>query len=293
MKKILSFLAVVVFFLAPVIAEKPVKLEAGIATVAKKLSEKLPEGTKVVIFDIKSEKPEASTYIIEELTNELLEIGTLIVVDRQSIDAIRSELTFQTSGDVSDESAQRLGSMLGAQTLVSGSFELFNDDYRFALKAVKVETSEIQILSSLTIAANAETEALFGKKEKESKPSVVGKAARGLADFTGRLICSGINPAMGIGSFIQGDTTGGGTVVFWEIVGAGIGGYGYYMYRDNNPDWQFAAVAGGACFGVGVIYAIIRPWTYNRNPGLAQVLDNVRVTNTSANTMSVGYTVTY
>lgn len=307
MKKILTVLSIFILLLAPLgAAEKSYKLKAGIATVAKNLADKLPAGTKIVIFDIRSARSEASEYIIEELTYELLEIGTLVVVDRQSLEAIRSELTFQSSGDVSDESAQRLGAMLGAQTLVSGSLEKFGEDYRFAVKAVKVETSEIQYISSMTVIDNSETEALFVEASEtpgvvenppDPKPSEaaasIGRAVRGVADFTGRFICMSINPAFGIGSFMQGDTQGGGNVVFWEIVGAGALVYGAYRMDNDQSYGQAIFYAGGFSVGCAVIYSLIRPWTYNRAPKVAEALDNVRVTNTGLNDLSVGYVIKY
>ena len=58
--------------------------------------------------------------MIDGLTLELLELGSLRIVDRENIAKVRAELSFQMSGDVSDDSAQRLGAMLGAETLVTG-----------------------------------------------------------------------------------------------------------------------------------------------------------------------------
>jgi len=43
------------------------------------------------------------------------------VVDRQQLDLIRAELNFQMSGEVSDESAQSIGQMLGVQSIMSGT----------------------------------------------------------------------------------------------------------------------------------------------------------------------------
>jgi len=294
MKKLLAILAVLVFSLAPVMAEKIYKLDAAIETVAKTLSAKLPQGTKVVVLDIKAEKPEASAYIVEELTFALLEIGKLVVVDRENLEAIRAELSLQTSGDVSDESAQRLGAMLGAQTLISGSFDLLRDKYRFTTKAVKVETSEIQYLSALSVAATADTEALFGRKSAASSAaSAAGKAVRGVADFTGRLICSSINPFVGIGSFIQGDSDGGSTVVFWEVVGVGALAWGKYRSDEGLSNSEFLMVGGAVSVVGAVIYSWIRPWTYNRTPQVAEVLDNVRISQTADNDVSLGYVIRY
>ncbi len=294
MKKLCALFVVLVLALTPAMAEKIYKMDDGIKAVAKTLSGKLPKGTKVVIINIKSDKSEASTYIIEQLTYELLELGNLVVVDRENLEAIRTELSLQTSGDVSDDSAQRLGAMLGAETLVSGSFDVLSDKYRLACKAVKVETSEIQYLSSLSISSSPETEALFGKLTgKDAAVKAVGKAARGVVDFTGRFICSSINPIIGLGSFIQGDTDGGGNVVFWEVVGAGALYYGTYRQDNDLSNGALITYAGGAALVGAVIYAYIRPWTYNRNPELAEALDNVRISNTSLNDISIGYEVAY
>jgi len=294
MKKIVTFLTALVLFLAPAAAEKIYRLDAGIETVAKNLTAKLPQGTKVVVLDIKAAKPEASAYIVEELTFALLEIGKLVVVDRENLEAIRAELSLQTSGDVSDESAQRLGAMLGAQTLISGSFDLLNGKYRFTTKAVKVETAEIQYMSAISVAANEETDALFGRKSAASTAaSAVGKTVRGVADFTGRFICSTINPFVGIGSFIQGDSEGGSTVVFWEVAGLFAIGGGKYR-NDKGLTYGDALIYGGVVsIGGAVIYSYIRPWTYNRTPKVAEVLDNVRISYTVQDNVSLGYLIRY
>jgi len=294
MKKILIVLSVLCLAIAPATAEKIYKLDAGIETVAKNLSSKLPQGTKVVVLDIKAAKPEASAYIVEELTFALLEIGKLVVVDRENLEAIRAELSLQTSGDVSDESAQRLGAMLGAQTLISGSFDLLNGKYRFTTKAVKVETAEIQYMSAISVAANEETDALFGRKSAASTAaSAVGKTVRGVADFTGRFICSSINPFVGIGSFIQGDSEGGSTVVFWEVVGVGALAWGNYRNENDLSNGDLLMVGGAVSVVGAVIYAYIRPWTYNRAPSVTQVLDNVRISYTAEDDVSLGYVIRY
>jgi hypothetical protein len=294
MKKIIFVMFVLCFSLFSLSAEKVYNLDQAIQTVAKELSSKLPAGTKVVIVNIKAAKPEAGEYIADQLTYELLQAGKLVVVDRQNLGAIRTELSLQTSGDVSDESAQKLGALLGAETLVSGSFEQLSDKYRLTTKAVKVETSEIQYLSAKQVFSNSQTDAVFGKKTGTAATvSAVGSAVWSVADFTGRLICSSINPAFGIGSFIQGDSSGGSTVVFWEVAGTGLAVWGGYDINAGKKDGQLLVAAGGICFTGAIIYSWIRPWTYNRAPKVAEALDNVQISYTGDNTLSAGYTVRY
>jgi len=301
MKKIFAFLAVVVLLCVPVLAEKVYRLDDGILSVAKGISAKLPAGTKVVVLDIKADKQTASDYIVEELTADLLNLGTLVLVDRQNMAEIKQELALQVSGDVSDESAQKLGEMLGAEVLITGSFDLLSDKYRMPIKAVRVETSEILYITTTSISSSSDTEALFGKpsagetaaKTATSVGSAVGSAARSVADFSGRFICSAVNPVLGLGSYMQGDTSSGGTIVFWEIVGTSAIVWGEYRLSKDQAFGQAMVTGGAVAIGLTCIYAYIRPWTYNRNPKVAEVLDKVTVTSTSANNLSLGYTVKY
>jgi len=69
---------------------------------------------------------------------------SLVIVDRKDLDLIRSEEQFQLSGEVSDETAQRIGHKLGAQTIISGSFASLDSQYRLRLRAIAVETAQIQ-----------------------------------------------------------------------------------------------------------------------------------------------------
>jgi len=301
MKKIFSILVVFALLCTPVMAEKVYRLDDGILSVAKGISAKLPAGTKVVVLDIKADRQTASDYIVEELTADLLDLGKLVLVDRKNLDEIRQELALQVSGDVSDKSAQKLGEMLGAEVLITGSFDLLSDKYRMPIKAVRVETSEILYITTTSISSSSDTEALFGKpsggetaaKAATDVGSAVGSAARSVADFSGRFICSSVNPFLGLGSYMQGDIDGGGTVVFWEIVGTGAIVWGDYRVTKEQSWGQQMVYGGSVAIGLTVIYAFIRPWTYNRHPKVAEVLDHVSVTSASANDLSLGYTVKY
>ncbi len=301
-----KYLLVVVFFAliaASLVAERAITLDEALSVSAKGISSKLPEGTKAVIVEIKADDDRASEYIADELTLKIFDTGTVVMVDRQNIDKIRQELSFQTSGDVSDESAQRLGAMLGAETLITGSFELVHGFYRLTIKAVKVETAEIQYLSSLSVIKDANTEALFGRGSagKEVAKKVGTKAvsaAKGLAGFSGRLVCSVINPIVGIGSFMQGDVKGGSRVAFWEVVGVGAMSYGGYRESHDQSNGNILEGTGGFVLGAAIVYSIVRPWIYNRAPQVTAVFDKVDISYTAhrdrgESIVNVGYVLRY
>ena len=92
---------------------------------------------------------------------------------------------------------------------------------------------------------------------------------------------------------MQGDEDGGGKVAFWEIAGGVCAGIGAYRESKDLSNGRLLLYVGGGVVGVTVVYSLIRPWTYNRNKGLAEILDNVTVAQTDAESVSVGYAVRY
>ncbi len=281
----------------PAFAERQYNIDDAVYLVSKDITAKIPAGTKVVVIDIKSSTESAGEYVAEEITLNLLNANKFIVVDRASLETIRKELDFQMSGDVSDDSAQRLGAMLGAETLITGSFDQLQDKYRLSVKAVKVETAELQYLNTLTVQDNADTQALFGKTpaaaSRAKTTSSVGSAIMGFFDFTGRFICMTVNPIFGIGSYMQGDTEGGGTVAFWEVAGICTAVVGTIRQDNEQSGGELITAIGGMMVGGAVVYSWIRPWTYNRAPKVAEALDHVNIAYTADNTLSVGFTLAY
>ena len=96
-------------------------LDVAIRELSDYLNRRIPKGNKVVFLNVKSDWPEFSEYILSSLIENAVNDEAFSVVDRQMLDAIRAELKFQWSGEVSDASAQEIGQMLGAQTIVSGA----------------------------------------------------------------------------------------------------------------------------------------------------------------------------
>ena len=66
------------------------------------------------------------------------------VVDRQQLNTIRAELDFQMSSEVDDQTAQSVGQMAGAQTIVSGAVSRIGDLYRLRVRALSVQSAEIE-----------------------------------------------------------------------------------------------------------------------------------------------------
>ncbi|MDR0709875.1 MAG: CsgG/HfaB family protein [Spirochaetaceae bacterium] len=138
----------------------PDQLDAAIREASNYLSGRVPEGSKVAFLNIKSDYPDLSEYLLSILSENAVNDGVFSVVDRQQLDIIRTELNFQMSGEVSDESAQSIGQMLGAQSIVSGAVNRIGPLYRMQVKAIEVQTAGVQAQWSRSIPRGATIAAL-------------------------------------------------------------------------------------------------------------------------------------
>jgi hypothetical protein len=98
----------------------------------------------IVILNIQSDSTALSDYIIDELISNAVNDRIFRVVDRQQLDLIRSEQNFQLSGEVDDNMALSIGRFFGAQTIVSGRVTQVADRYRMTIRALDVQTAQVQ-----------------------------------------------------------------------------------------------------------------------------------------------------
>jgi hypothetical protein len=120
------------------------ELDGALREISDYLNNRVTPGSKAVFLNITSNWPDLSEYILSSLSENAVNDEVFSVVDRQQLDAIRSELNFQWSGEVSDSSAQEIGQMLGAQTIVSGSVNKIGSVYRIQVRAIAVQSAAVQ-----------------------------------------------------------------------------------------------------------------------------------------------------
>jgi hypothetical protein len=143
---------------------RPVSLNEAIQGSIKYLTGRLSPGTKVVVLNFNAPTKSLADYIIDDLNDYIVNSGAFTVVDRRNIETLQQELKFQISGDVSDETAQAIGRMLGAQTIISGSITPLGRNYRFRVQATEVETAAIQGGQTVSVIEDATMSALLGNK---------------------------------------------------------------------------------------------------------------------------------
>jgi TolB-like protein len=162
MKKYIMVVVNVLVFQALLFAQIALTLDTALSNSTSYLRGRIPAGSKVLVLNFISNWPQLSEYIVEELIGYIVNEGTLSVVDRKNLDAIQKEMEFQLSGEVSDETAQSIGQKLGAQTIISGSIVAIGDTYRLRIRAISVETTQVQGMQNIDVRQDSRIGALTG-----------------------------------------------------------------------------------------------------------------------------------
>ncbi|MDR0645269.1 MAG: CsgG/HfaB family protein [Treponema sp.] len=155
-------LAVLLFIPMFIFSQNALTLDTALNNSTAYLNGRIPPKSKVVVLNFTSNWPQLSEYIIEELIGYIVNEGTLTVVDRRNLEVIRQEMDFQLSGEVSDETAQSIGQKLGAQTIISGAITAIGNTYRLRIRAIAVETAQIQGMQNVDVVQDSRLAALTG-----------------------------------------------------------------------------------------------------------------------------------
>ncbi len=184
---------------ASALCAETVSLDSAISALAGEISSLLPERAKIAVIKVESGeaggagntdgpgRDKLADYILEELTASFVNGGRLVVIERKGLGDVNDELALQLSGNVDDESAQSIGRILGAEVIVTGSFD---EAYRLRVKAVSVESARILAVAARDVARGGKADALIGRG-KASLPAGYdasagrdpdGNPVRGFAD---------------------------------------------------------------------------------------------------------------
>ena len=124
-------------------AQEAVVLDDAILDSVDFFSSKLQPRSTVAVTNFEADTKELSDFIIQELLVAFANTGNVRVVERSRLEMLEAELNFNMSGSVSDDTAQGIGRMIGAQILFSGSISAYRDMYRMRIQAIAVETAEV------------------------------------------------------------------------------------------------------------------------------------------------------
>jgi hypothetical protein len=193
----------------------------------------------VALLNFTSGSDVLSDYVIEEMSIALVDGRKLIVVDRKEIDLIRGEMNFQMSGEVSDESAQEIGKLLGAQSIVSGSLVNMGDTHRFRTKVINVISAAIETSSSISVANDSQIQFLLSQR-KSPAPQTAQSSTRAAPSQSGT--SNQAQPAAPVQPVVPVAPAAPAEPVIraYKIGDTGpAGGYIFYDKGNNNNGWRY------------------------------------------------------
>jgi TolB-like protein len=123
-------------------------LDSAVNRAVEALLADIPNGSTVAVLSIASNDRDQAEFILDELTFLIVDTKRFKVVDRKSLDLLRTEHQFQFSGDVDDSSAVSIGKMLGASIVLTGSVSGSGETRRLRVKVLDVKTAEIKAMAS-------------------------------------------------------------------------------------------------------------------------------------------------
>lgn len=133
------------------VALSAVDIETALQQTAEQFSTTIKRGTTIAIVGISSESAELSNFMLDDLTMRFVQTKKLTVANRANLDAIKSEMNFQLSGEVSDDSIQQLGAMIGANVVVHGKLISIGSSYSLTMQALDVSSAEVVDMCRFTV----------------------------------------------------------------------------------------------------------------------------------------------
>jgi len=154
------------------LSAQQLSLETAITRSSEGIENALSLKAKVAVLNFVSPTKAFSDHVIEELTGKLVTNRKVTIVDRQNLALINQEMMLQLSGEVSDESAQVIGRMLGASSIVTGNLTNMGSYYRFRIKVISVETAEIQTQIALNLQNDSQVAFLLQESPTNTQASI-------------------------------------------------------------------------------------------------------------------------
>ncbi|MDE6736117.1 MAG: penicillin-binding protein activator LpoB [Treponemataceae bacterium] len=154
-----------------------VDIETALQQVADQFSATIKRGSTIAIVGISSDSSEMSDFMLDDLTMRFVQARTLTVANRANLDAIKAEMNFQLSGEVSDDSIQQIGAMVGANIVVHGKLVPIGNIFNLTMQALDVTSAAVIDMCRIRVEPNDTTDYLFAQDGVPRKKAPVSKAA--------------------------------------------------------------------------------------------------------------------
>jgi N-acetylmuramic acid 6-phosphate (MurNAc-6-P) etherase len=117
-------------------------IEGAVIRALEELIDGLPGGAAIAVLSISSSDDETAESAIDELQYQLVK-ARFTIVTRKELDLVRSEHNLGAAGEVSDESAARIGHLAGADIIITGNVSGSGTTRRLTLNALDTTTGRV------------------------------------------------------------------------------------------------------------------------------------------------------
>lgn len=235
MKRVYWLTAFLIFCMTAAFAADTITLEKAIDEAAATFSSRIKAGSTVVVVGISSDSNELSEFIADELSYKIYSLNKLKVAERKSLDAIKKEMNFQLSGEVSDDTIKQIGNITGASTVIVGTFKRQRTHYLLTIKALDVSTAIVQAMHRTQV---AQSETIVNAMANEDGKGAKTKMISGTRYTHGQRFVIGMKNyfVFGLGSYQAGYTGDGIGLTVTHIIGNSLfwGGLGGLITSEDN-----------------------------------------------------------
>jgi len=126
-------------------------IEDAVFFLAGEINSKAINDGTIAVLNVSTSQEELSSQIITWMENNLLKMGNHRIVSRQKIDPILKEQNFGLSGYISDDTAQSIGKMVGANYVLAGDITNVNGVHYLNMQVLETETAVLIYSNSYRI----------------------------------------------------------------------------------------------------------------------------------------------
>lgn len=235
MKRVYCLTVIFILCISALCAADAITLEQAIDEAAAAFSSRIKAGSTVVVVGISSDSNELSEFIADELSYKIYSLNKLKVAERKSLDAIKKEMNFQLSGEVSDDTIKQIGNITGASTVIVGTFKRQRTHYLLTIKALDVSTAIVQAMHRTQV---AQSETIVNAMANEDGKGAKTKMISGTRYTHGQRFVIGMKNyfVFGLGSYQAGYTGDGIGLTVTHIIGNSLfwGGLGGLITSEDN-----------------------------------------------------------
>jgi len=255
MKRVYCLTVIFILCISALCAADAITLEQAIDEAAAAFSSRIKAGSTVVVVGISSDSNELSEFIADELSYKIYSLNKLKVAERKSLDAIKKEMNFQLSGEVSDDTIKQIGNMTGASTVIVGTFKIQRTHYLLTIKALDVSTAIVQAMHRTQV---KQSETIINAMANENTKGAKTKMISGARYTHGQRFVIGMKNhfVFGLGSYQAGYTGDGIGLTVTHIIGNSLFWGGLAGLITASPD-DDGASAGGDSAIVMIIGGVV------------------------------------